>query len=368
MSDEKKYESSKVPQLREHGITDWLDEFKGFLMKHKRAHLAISNDRPEKDLTKCEELANGDNPETQLRRYLVKLQEDQDDWDERNDIAISNLIESTNDATNSEARQIIFGMFKNNLSAKDMCSALKSRFDSVDPRVVNAMIKRWSKLKIIPGETATSFITRLQEVKENLRKKGKTYTEGELVGRLLEGLDGEPRYAMNVAALETVKDLSWEDAITQLQNKDTAAFFGSETTTETAAMATSTPKPSTSGGGGERCQICKKNGHSATHCRFRYNNKSEESDKGKGKEDSSSNDKFTKKVKCFNCGKMGHFANQCRLPDKRKGQGSKDDKKRKHGDSDKYDKKRPKSNSESKTNGTGAWDHEEFSGMMHDRA
>ena len=140
MSDEPTNEKCKVPQLNEHEITDWLDEFKGYLMRHKRAHLAVENARPVRIDGKVAELSAGANPETALRRYLADIKEQQEDWNERNDIAKSNLMESTTDARNSEARQIIFDNFKNNLSAKEICSALVARFDSVDPRVINAVI------------------------------------------------------------------------------------------------------------------------------------------------------------------------------------------------------------------------------------
>ena len=351
---------------------DWMAEFKGYLMRYKRAHLAIENVRPERNEAKIGELAAGTNPETALRRYLVDLKEQQEDWDERNDIAISNLIESTKDANNSEARQIIFDHFKNNLSAKEICSALITRFDSVDPRVINAMIRRWTTLKIIPGERATSFITRLREVKENLRKKGKIYTDGELVGRLLEGLQGETRYAMNVAAMETVKNLSFEDAVTLLQTKDTAEFLEADTGTETAAMATSSSaqpaKKSTSGGGGgEKCQICKKSGHSATNCRFRYNKKEEGGDKGKRREEPNTKNNKKKNIKCYNCGEMGHYSTECRLPDQR----NHGKQKRDSGDSKsgtEQNAKRPKLEKEDKNpGGHGSWDRDEFSGMMRER-
>lgn len=368
MSDETNYERSKVPQLKEHSITDWLDEFKGYLMRHKRAHLAIENERPTQDASKMARIARRANPEKALRRYLLELKEEQKDWDERNDIAISNLIDSTKDAANSEARQMIFDKFKLNLPAKDICSALVARFHSVDPRVVNAEIRRWTSLKIIPGERATSFITRLKEVKENLRKKGKTFTDGELVGRLLDGLKEEPRYAMSVAAMETVKDLTWENAVTQLQTKDTAEFLDSNATTETAAMATVPPTPSTrqNSGGNERCQICKKSGHNAAICRFRYEKKSEDTSKIKRKENGNLKIKKDKKnIKCFKCGKQGHYANECRESTSGKGNAkrTKEERNTEKGDPD------PKRFKNNDLDGSrGAWDKDEFSGMMRERS
>ena len=171
---------------------------------------------------------------------------------------------------------------------------------------------------------------------------------------------------------ESWKNLTFEDAVTQLQTKDTAEFLESDVGTETAAMATSSyvslqlATKFAGGGSGDRCQICKKNGHSASNCRFRYSKKDEGGERGKRKDDATMKQKKNKNVKCYNCGKIGHYANECRQPDQRKGKG-----KRESGDqkkSSEQDLKRPKLEKvDNNSGGHGSWDRDEFSGMMRER-
>jgi hypothetical protein len=237
---------------------------------------------------------------------------------------------------------------------------LTTRFASTDSRVANAAIKRWTAMKAAPGEKATSFITRLREQEENLRQKGKTFSDGELVGRLLEGLAENKTYQMNVAALETVRDLKFADAILQLQTKDEAdAAAGEEP--ETASMAHGTIGAATANTETTQiiCQICKKKGHSATHCRFRekktnsgnqggFKNTNNKGGGNNGKQ------KNLKDVKCYNCQKMGHYARDCRSKKRTQENGKNDS------------KTDEPNNKKQKTNGNGSWDNDEFSGMFQE--
>ena len=158
MSDETK--TTKIPAINRHGIITWHEAFQGALMGYKRAHLALKNPRPEVDPN--EERQHATNAGN-LRRYLDRVKDDQDDWDERNDIARNRLIESASDTDNSEARQMIFAAIKEDKTAKEICELLIKRFQNTDSRVVNAAVKYWTSMKAAKGEKATSFITRLKE-------------------------------------------------------------------------------------------------------------------------------------------------------------------------------------------------------------
>ena len=136
-------------------------------MGRKRAHLALTEPRPELN----EEEAAGLGAAA-LRRYQEKLQEEQDTWDERNDISVSALMESAKGPNCLEAKQIIKDLLSEGKLGKEITDALVERFDSHDPRVVNAMMRNWTHLDLIPGENATSYITRLNEKRGELSKKG----------------------------------------------------------------------------------------------------------------------------------------------------------------------------------------------------
>ena len=278
MTEEAKH--TKAPELRRYGIQTWVEEFKGYLMGNKRSHLSLRDPRPTADEDTLDELASQG---AKLRRYEEEIKESQKEWDERNDIVRSKLLECTIDPDNSEARQLVFEGIKNDKTAIEILEILIKRFDYTDTRVINAAIKKFTSMKAASGEKATSFITRLKEQQEQLRQKGKTFDDGELVGRLLEGLKDNPTYSMNIAALETVKNLTFKDAIEQLQTKD-EADAAAGVTTETVAVAYSTtptaPAESNKREQPMTCQICKKIGHSAIYCRFR-NKKAKESNRRK---------------------------------------------------------------------------------------
>ena len=160
-------------------------------MGYKRAHLVLKDKRPELNETKVAELAA---TPTRLRHYNEEVKEQQEDWDERNDIVRSRLLESVKDPENSEAKQMIYAGIKKGDTAAKICEDLVKRFDSTDHRVINAAIKRFTAMKAAPGEKATSYITRLKEQQEDLKQKGKEFSDGEMVGRLLDGLKGHPTY------------------------------------------------------------------------------------------------------------------------------------------------------------------------------
>ena len=259
MTDETKY--TKAPELRRHGIQTWAEEFRGYLMGYKRSHLALRDPRPIVNEDTVDELTGH---AAKLRRYEDDIKEQQKDWDDRNDIVRSKMLECTKDADNSEARQLIFEGIKDDKTASEILETLIKRFDCTDARVINAAIKHFSSMKAAPSEKATSFITRLREQQEKLRQKGKTFTDGELVGRLLEGLKDNPAYAMNIAALETVKDLTFSNAVSQLQTKDEAdAAYGGGTETVAVAYSTTPTAPDEPNKRKQSiiCQICKKGGH-----------------------------------------------------------------------------------------------------------
>ena len=318
MSDTLNDMRTRIPPLDQDDITNWLLDIKVVLMGKKRAHLALDNPRPEWNNEGVAMLQGA----AALRRYDENLKEEQTDWDERNDISVSAIMESAQGPNCLEAKQLIKEKLSQGNTARQITAALVARFDSNDPRVVNALMKNWTHLDKIRGEKATSYITRLNEKRSELAKKGKVFTNGELVGRLLDGLAGDETYAANVAAMHTIPNLQYEEAVKQLRYKDTVDGL-SKTTVAALTSAKSMAKPTATNQGQTNtgkvtCQICSKPGHSARICHFRHKTPDKNTQQQKQGQKRRDAPRDMSKVKCYNCNKMGHFADKCNLPDKRK--------------------------------------------------
>ena len=129
------------------------------------------------------------------------------------------------------------------------------------------MLKHWASMRKASREKATSFITRLNEARNELLKKRKEFTNGELVGRLLDGLPGENEYQANVAAMYTIPNLQFEEAVRHLRYKDIVDGLGGEETKMKTVAYTYVKK--TCGETKVTCQICNKPGHKAPDCWFK---------------------------------------------------------------------------------------------------
>jgi|SaaInlV_150m_DNA_4_1039716.scaffolds.fasta_scaffold01866_2 hypothetical protein len=353
MSDENKH--IRIPQLRTKGIAMWLEEFKACLMGWKSSQLALEQKRPEEDPieiqyhTPVPPMAT-----TALDNYKAGIKKDQIMWDERNDRVKSLLVQATSSTENTEARQLIMESIREGKTSKEICDALVARFFSTDSRIVNVAIAEMSSLKAASGEKATSFITRLLESKEELRQMGKIYSNGEMVGRLMDGLKDSPDYAMIIATFETIKDLRFEDAIEQLRTKDRRTNID-KPPTETAAFAqgTNDSQHQQRDRNKTNCQICRKPGHSASTCHYRYSG--QKTNKKNGPQNTKNSDK-KHHIRCFKCGKKGHYASDCRT---KKGNTSVNSEEK----TEAPDPKRQKTG----TSGHSNWDDEHFSGMLNEQ-
>ena len=142
---------SRIPPLDQNNITNWLVDLRAVLMGKKRAHLVLIHPRRMRDNEHAVNLG----PAAQ-RRYDEKLEEDQEEWDERNDIALCALMESDDGPESVEGKQIIKDMLMQGRNASQITSVLVDRFDTQGPRVINAMMKHFAEIKLIRPENSTS--------------------------------------------------------------------------------------------------------------------------------------------------------------------------------------------------------------------
>ena len=287
---------SRVPAFRASDPNGWFEEFTGYMMRQDQAHLALITERPDDDAS-----------DSSIRR-----------WNKRNSYCISYLQEAVAGPTNRSAKLLVF-KYENKLkSAKELCELLIEEFFIQDPRIIHAAQEHFVGMRMVEGERGTSFITRIEEANETLRRVGKILDpEIDLVGRLIAGLEKDSRYLPLASALKLKKDLKWIDAVRLVQADDQAHsndFNGPEPSTESAnaAFIEST---------GVACQICKIPGHSAHQCRFRYKRDSNGQGGGnkQGSKHSNNNNggnnqgkSHRSAITCYFCKKTGHIEKECR--------------------------------------------------------
>jgi hypothetical protein len=277
--EEKKY--SRVPQFQKNNVTGWLAEFKGFLMRYDLAHLALATDRP-------------------------RGAEDREVWDKRNAYCISYLQEAVRGPENRNAKQIVFAHENENKSARQICNILSERFLIRDSRIIHAAQENFVRLKLQPGELATSFIVRIEEAREGLRRLGKELDEEvDLVGRLIAGLEPDGRYTALASALKMKDNITWEYACNSVRADDQALR---EQPNETATITESAKLAHHSGS----CQICGKGGHTAKNCHFRFNKPSSDNNNRNNQGYNTRSSSSSKDITCYFCKKKGHKSFECR--------------------------------------------------------
>ena len=170
-NEKEKGRTSKVPQFRKDDPNGWYQEYQGYMVRHNMAHLALTTNRPA-----------GGNPATE--------------WDKRNAYCLSYLQEAVTQPQNRGPKSVVFAHEHRESTAKDLCDALINKYHIRDPRAIHAAQESFTGLRLIEGEKATSFLVRIEEGREVLRRLGKDLDERvDLVGRLITGIEKDQRYA-----------------------------------------------------------------------------------------------------------------------------------------------------------------------------
>ena len=319
---------SKVPQFKKEDPHGWRQEFTGYMRRHNMAHLALTLNKP----------TGQDNLAT---------------WEKKNSMCISYLQEAVNQPENRGPKSIVFAHENRNKTAKELCDILTTKYHVKDPRAIHAAQESFHGLRLLDGEKATSFITRIEEGREVLRRLGKTLDEEiDLVGRLITGMEKDTRYAALSNALKLQTQLTWDGACKAVEAED-RMHPDPATVPEAAKIAiTQSGKPTQPIG---NCQLCGKDNHIAKTCHFRYKRDGDNQGSGQGGKNKQSGGQ--KEITCFYCKKKGHKSFDCR-------------KKKRDGEQGKKGKGKGDKPAEKSTTGhkrKGGWDDndsEEFSGMM----
>ena len=296
-----------VPVLVKNGIQLYKRNLSAFLMKDKSAHKALTEDRPP---------AGGGAAGEKIREA----------WNERNDIACSYLVESCSGPENLGPRLIIMDALNLPVpkTAREIFVDLEKEYNNGDNIMLILQAKQeFNNLQFTSDETATSFIMRILEAKQELSILGQVISDNiDCLGVLLGAMDRSGKFDSLSAALRAKGAVTWAEAKATVQSAESTIKGNQQ---EKANLARPKPK-NTSAVTGDRnrqkqdsgksnCQICAKPGHSAKNCYHRFKGADEHQAKGsekRNKHNTADKDKKDlSKIECFKCHKMGHFANKC---------------------------------------------------------
>ena len=307
-----------VPVLTKNGIQHFKRNFSAFLMKDKSAHKALTEDRPP---------GGGGVAGEKLREA----------WSERNDIACSYLVEACSGPDNLGPKLIVMDALNQIVpqTAREIFDTLEVEYNNNNNIMLILQAKQeFNNLQFVGEETATSFIMRILEAKQELSILGQVVSDNiDCLGILLGAMDKSGKFDSLSAALRTKGNVTWAEAKATVQAAEATkgklkekAQFAQGNRPKPNSQKTVTGNRLQGKNSGELCQICDKPGHSAKKCFSRFKGaegiKIRTSDKpsyNKNKADNSKKD--MSKVECYNCHRKGHYSNECRS---KKSEGTRD--------------------------------------------
>ena len=163
---------ASVPKFEKRGLVQWRRKFSAFIRKDKRAHIALETVRP----------VGG--PVTA-----------RNEWDERNDIALSYLSEACSDAANDGAERIVLDGLDASNTCTEILDQLEQEYFIQDNLFVLQAQKKFTNILFTPNETGESVITRILEGKRDLVNLGKVINDDtDCFGVLLNALEHDTRW------------------------------------------------------------------------------------------------------------------------------------------------------------------------------
>ena len=303
--------SSKAPRFQEHNFKVWKKFFISFLMRMNRAHQVLINSYPQtiQDI-------DPNTPPSQTAMTSAqakKLTKAQQDWETRNEVAYSYLME----VCNAHDKASTIAALYEGSNAKELLEILEERFLNIEKNTVQAELTKFNSMEIASFQDGPGFIDAIEKQAKVLETLGKPVTDDDKLTRLKEGLC-DRRYMQLVHSMYTTPSLTYATACSLVKGYANTSFGKKamrqasgnvEASREDGAnIAETNNKAYNAKRQKVRCKKCNRLGHYAKECRSPQHITK---DRHKKRYTQGRGDKFT--PKCAACDKSGHKTKDCRL-------------------------------------------------------
>lgn len=180
-------------------------------------------------------------------------------------------------------------------TAAQMWNKLASVYEQKSETTIHIVQQRFFQYKFEDGTEMSSFLSKIEEMKNQLKQMGENISEKFVITKVLMSLPD--CYKHFVSAWESAPDdkQTYDNLVARLlieeeRMKERKEVNVSSQSTSSAFVAKKIDKKDV------KCYKCNNKGHFQSECRNKRNNNSEENKWGK---------------KCFYCKKMGHLKTEC---------------------------------------------------------
>ena len=208
--------STKAPPFEELNFKKFKKFFLSFLMRHERAHLAITSKAPV-HISDLNKQIPREHVMTEAQHKRVKAA--RRTWKRQNEIAYSYLME----VCNAHPKACTTAALYEGNDARGLLQALEERFLNVEKNTVQAEVTKFNSMRITSNQSGAEFVDSVEAQAKVLENLGRKVSDDDKLTRLKEGLT-DKRFTHLAHSLYTANDMTYSRASSLIKGYENTSF------------------------------------------------------------------------------------------------------------------------------------------------